>query len=152
MAGLPEELQQVPLFSGLNQRQLKKLARGFKERSVGPGVSLVREGQMSGVGFFVIVEGTASVSVKGTTLTCLGPGDYFGELAMISEQVRTATVTADTPLRYLVMAFWDFRKFAKENPDVSWKLLQHLADVIAALYRDAPPLSVSAALKSEQTL
>ena len=152
MAGLPEELQQVPLFSGLNQRQLKKLARGFKERSVGPGVSLLREGQMGGVGFFVIVEGTASVSVKGTTLTCFGPGDYFGELAMISEQVRTATVTADTPLRYLVMAFWDFRKFAKENPDVSWKLLQHLADVIAALYRDAPPLSVSAALKSEQTL
>ena len=149
MAGLPEELQQVPLFSDLNQRQLKKLARGFKERSVGPGVSLVREGQMDGVGFFVIVEGTASVSVKGTTLTSFGPGDYFGELAMISEQVRTATVTADTPLRYLVMAFWDFRKFAKENPDVSWKLLQHLADVIAALYRDAPPLSVSAALKSE---
>ena len=147
MAGLPEELQQVPLFSGLNQRQLKKLARGFKERSVGPGVSLVREGQMSGVGFFVIVEGTASVSVKGTTLTCLGPGDYFGELAMISNQVRTATVTTDTPLRYLVMAFWDFRKFAKENPDVSWKLLQHLADVIAAL-----SLSVPAALKSEQTL
>ena len=147
MAGLPEELQQVPLFSGLNQRQLKKLARGFKERSVGPGVSLVREGQMSGVGFFVIVEGTVSVSVKGTTLTCLGPGDYFGELAMISNQVRTATVTTDTPLRYLVMAFWDFRKFAKENPDVSWKLLQHLADVIAAL-----SLSVPAALKSEQTL
>jgi len=147
VAGLPEELQQVPLFSGLNQRQLKKLARAFKERSVGPGVSLVREGQMSGVGFFVIVEGTASVSVKGTTRTCLGPGDYFGELAMISEQVRTATVTADTPLRYLVMAFWDFRKFAKENPDVSWKLLQHLADVIAAL-----SLSVPAALKSEQTL
>jgi CRP-like cAMP-binding protein len=152
VAGFLEDLQQVPLFSGLNQRQLKKLARGFKERSVGPGVTLLREGQMDGVGFFVIVEGTASVSVKGTTITHFGPGDYFGELAMISEQVRTATVTADTPLRYLVMAFWDFRKFAKENPDVSWKLLQHLADVIAGLYRDAPPQSVSAALAPEKPL
>ncbi len=151
MAGLPEELKQVPLFSGLSQRQLKKLARGFKERTVSPGVTLVREGQMDGVGFFVIVEGTASVSVKGQALARFGPGDYFGELAMISEHVRTATVTAETTLRYLVMAFWDFRKFAKENPDVSWKLLQHLADVIASLYREAPPLSVSAALVPEQT-
>lgn len=150
MAKLPEEeLKQVPLFSGLNQRQLKKLSRGFKERTVSPGVTVVREGQMDGVGFFVIVDGTASVSVQGKAVASLGPGDYFGELAMISEQVRTATVTADTPLRYLVMAFWDFRKFAKDNPDVSWKLLQHLADVIAALYRDASPLAVSAALQAE---
>ena len=152
MAGLTEELKHVPLFSDLNQRQLKKLARGFKERQFAPGNTVVREGQMDGVGFFVIVEGTASVSVEGRTLASFGPGDYFGELAMISEQVRTATVTVDTPLRCLVMAFWDFRKFAKDNPDVSWKLLQHLADVIAALYRDASPLAVSGALTPEQAL
>lgn len=85
---------------------------------------------MDGVGFFVIVEGTASVSVAGAIVTTLGPGEYFGELAMLTEQERGATVTAETPLRCLMMAFWDFRKFAKANPDVSWKLLQHLARML----------------------
>jgi CRP-like cAMP-binding protein len=130
VAGLTEDLKRVPLFSGLSQRQLKTLSRGFKEREFGPGRTVVREGQMDGVGFFVIVEGEASVSVDGKVLATIGPGDHFGELAMISEQVRAATVTADTPLRCLVMAFWDFRKFAKANPDVSWKLLQHLATLL----------------------
>jgi CPA1 family monovalent cation:H+ antiporter len=130
VASLVVELERVPLFSGLNQRQLKKLARGFKERQFRPGRAVVREGQMDGVGFFVIAEGLATVTVDGTDVTRLGPGDYFGELAMISEQVRGATVTAETELRCLVMAFWDFRAFAKENPDVTWKLLQHLVDLL----------------------
>ena len=87
---------------------------------------------MDGVGFFVIAEGTAAVTVAGSNVATIGPGDYFGELAMITEQARGATVTAETPLRCLVMAFWDFRKFAKDNPDVSWKLLQHLAGMLMA--------------------
>ena len=120
----------MPLFSGLSQRQLRTLSRGFKERRFGPGTTVVREGHMDGVGFFVIVEGEASVSVDHKVVATIGPGDYFGELAMLSEQVRAATVTADTPLRCLVMAFWDFRKFVKANPDVSWKLLQHLATIL----------------------
>lgn len=130
MATLVDDLARVPLFSGLSQRQLKKLARGFKERTYSPGTTIVREGNMDGVGFFVIAEGTASVSVEGTEVATIGPGDYFGELAMISEQERGATVTAGIPMRCLVMAFWDFRRFAKENPDVSWKLLQHLVDLL----------------------
>ena len=130
MPDLADDLKRVPLFSGLNQRQLRKLARGFKERSYGPGITIVREGEMGGIGFFVIAAGEASVSVDGRVLAKLGAGDHFGELAMISEQVRGATVTADTDLRCLVIAFWDFRKFAKENPDVSWKLLQHLVNVL----------------------
>lgn len=130
MATLGDDLAQVPLFSGLSQRQLKKLARGFKERRYSAGTTIVREGHMDGVGFFVIAEGTALVSVEGTEVATIGPGDHFGELAMISEQVRGATVTAAVPLRCLVMAFWDFRRFANENPDVSWKLLQHLVDLL----------------------
>ena len=130
MASFADELKQVPLFNTLSERQLKKLAPAFKERRLGAGVTVVREGEMDGVGFFVIAEGTASVSVEGTEVARLGPGDYFGELAMISEQARGATVTTETPVRVLVMAFWDFRKFAKANPDVTWKLLQHLAAIL----------------------
>ena len=130
MAKLVDELRQVPLFSGLSQRQVKQLARGFKEREFRPGTSMVRQGEMSGVGFFVITGGEASVSVDGMEVAKLGPGDHFGELALISEQVRSATVTAEGHLQCLVMAFWDFRRFAKENPDVTWKLLQHLVGVL----------------------
>jgi CRP-like cAMP-binding protein len=130
MSRLADDLARVPLFSDLNKRQLRKLASGFKERSFGPGRTVVREGQMDGVGFYVVSEGTASVSISGSTVATVGPGDYFGELAMLTGQARAATVTAETPLRCLVMAFWDFRRFAKENPDVCWKLLQHLAGVL----------------------
>jgi CRP-like cAMP-binding protein len=130
VANLVNELKTVPLFSHLTDRQLRQLSKGFKEREFKSGTAIVREGQMSGVGFFVIVDGTATVTVGGSEVALLGPGDHFGELALISERVRSATVTADGPLRCLVMAFWDFRQFAKENPDVTWKLLQHLVDLL----------------------
>ena len=85
---------------------------------------------MSGVDFFVLAEGQASVTVKGKKIDALGPGDYFGEMALIGRRERAATVTADTPLRCLSMKSWDFRRFVTENPDVSWKLLQHLVDLL----------------------
>jgi CRP-like cAMP-binding protein len=127
-----EELARVRLFSGLNQRQLRRLARHVKERQFRPGVAVVTEGTMSGVGFFIVAEGEASVSVDGREVARIGPGDHFGELALINEDVRTATVTAVTRLRCHVIQFWDFRRFAKENPDVSWKLLQHLAGMLTS--------------------
>src|SRR4051812_18604334 len=126
MATVIEELARVPLFGGLNKRQLRTLGRAFKPRAYGAGRTVVRQGHMDGVGLFIIVEGTASVMVDETEVAKLGPGDYFGELALISQQARAATVTAETPLRCLVIAFWDFRKFAKGNPDVSWQLLEYL--------------------------
>ena len=130
MANLVDELKPVPLFSSLSQRQLKKLALNFKEREFRPGTSMVRQGHMSGVDFFVIAEGEASVSVDGKEVARLGPGDHFGELALISERVRSATVTAEVPVRCLVIASWHFRRFVRDNPDVSWKLLQHLANLV----------------------
>jgi CPA1 family monovalent cation:H+ antiporter len=120
----------VPLFTGLSGRQLKRLSRLFKERRFAAGRPVVKQSEMSGVGFFVISGGEASVTVDGTYLKRLGTGDYFGELALISQQVRTATVTADTPLICQVISFWDFRSFAKDNPEIAWKLLQRVVDLL----------------------
>ena len=130
MASATDELKRVPLFSDLSQRQLKQLARDFREREVKAGTRLMREGEKSGISFFVIVDGTATVSLDGNEVRQLGPGDHFGELALISERVRSATVTADGPMRCLAMRFWDFRQFAKQNPDVTWKLLQHVVELL----------------------
>lgn len=130
MANLADDLKRVPLFSDLSQRQLKRLARDFKEREFRPGATMVQQDHMSGVDFFVIAEGEASVAIDGKEVRRLGPGDHFGELALISSDVRAATVTAEVPLRCLVMASWHFRRFIKENPDVSWKLLQHVVKVL----------------------
>jgi CRP-like cAMP-binding protein len=127
-----DELRRVRLFAGLNQRQLRQLSRLVKERQFRAGVTVVQEGTMSGIGLFFIAEGEGQVSVDGEEIARIGPGDYFGELALITEEARTATVTAVTRLRCHVIAFWDFRKFAKDNPDVSWKLLQHLAGLLTA--------------------
>lgn len=124
------QLQEVPLFSGLSQRQLKRLARLFKERRFPAGRPVVKQGEMSGVGFFVISEGEASVTVDGAYVKGLGPGDSFGELALISQQERAATVTADSPLTCQVINLWDFRSFAKDNPEITWKLLQQVADLL----------------------
>lgn len=124
------ELDQVPLFNGLSQRQLKRLSRLFKERRFADGRPVVKQGEMSGVGFFVIAEGGAIVSVDGRDVRRLGPGDYFGELALISQQERAATVTADGPLTCHVIPFWDFRSFAKDNPEIMWKLLQQVVGLL----------------------
>jgi CRP-like cAMP-binding protein len=132
VSAVVDELRAVRLFRGLSQRQLRQLARLVKEREFRPGLNVVEEGSMSGVGFFIVADGEAAVSVDGREVARIGPGDHFGELALITEDARTATVSAVTKLRCYVIAFWDFRRFARENPDVSWKLLQHLAGLLTA--------------------
>ena len=130
MRSVAEDLKQVPLFSGLTQRQLRQLAKNFRDRRVPAGARLATQGEMSGVAFFVIAEGDAAVIVDGTRVATIGPGDHFGELAMISEGARTATVEALTPMRCHTIQFWHFRAFAKKNPDMTWKLLQHVAGIL----------------------
>ncbi len=127
-----EALKQVPLFAGLNQRQLGRLARKFKERQFKAGTAVVQQGRMSGIGFFVIADGEASVSVDGKEVARLGPGDHFGELGLIVERERTASVTAESALACLEIPTWDFREFVKGDGDVSWKLLQHVAETLIA--------------------
>ena len=125
-----EALRRVSLFADLDNRQLKKLAQRFHERILNPGTSVVQEGTMSGVGFFVVAEGTAEVTVDGKQVQTVGPGDHFGELAMIAGKERAATVTATTELHCFEIPFWDFREFAHDNPDVTWKLLEHVVNLL----------------------
>ena len=130
MPGLVDDLARIPLFADLSKRQLRKLAGAFQEQRFGAGTTIVREGHNSGVGFFVIAEGTAAVTVAGATVAHIGPGEHFGELAMITKQARGATVTAETPLRCLTIRFWDFRQFAVANGDVAWKLLERVGGLL----------------------
>jgi voltage-gated potassium channel len=131
MTDTSDDLARVPLFAALGRRQLKSLAGRFKERRVPAGTTPVQQGKMSGIGFFVVAEGEAAVSVDGSLVATLQPGSHFGEIALITEAERTATVTATTDLRLLEIPFYDFREFAHKNPDVMWKLLQH---VVATAY------------------
>jgi CRP-like cAMP-binding protein len=130
MADLTDDLKRVPLFADLERRELKKLAVHFRERLLQPRSTPVQEGTMSGIGFFVLADGEATVSVGGNVVATLKRGDHFGELALVSEGERTATVTATTNLRVLEIPFYDFREFALANPDVTWKLLQHVVALL----------------------
>jgi CRP-like cAMP-binding protein len=125
-----EALSRVPLLSGLDSKQLNALARSFTERAFPAGTVVVKEGDERGIGFFVIADGEALVTRKGEELDTLGPGDHFGEIALIGDRVRTATVTAESDLQTLVTTVWEFRAFVQNDPDVAWKLLEHLVELI----------------------
>jgi CRP-like cAMP-binding protein len=119
-------LKRVPLFADLEKRELENIANSMKDRTFQAGQTVTDEGQ-GGVGFFVIESGEATVSVQGEERGRLGPGDYFGEIALIAVSPRTATIVADSELRCLGMTFWDFRPLVEENGRIAWKLLQSLA-------------------------
>ena len=127
MAGAPVEvLKRVPLFADLNRRELGQMARLFKERRFSKGETVAKEGS-GGAAFFVIDSGEATVSVRGKHRTTLKPGDYFGEIALIDEGARSATVTATSELVCYGLTFWDFRPLVQGNAAIGWKLLQSLA-------------------------
>jgi len=128
MAGAPIQLlEQVPLFQGLSHGDLERVARSFKQRRFSAGDTVASEGS-GGVGFFVIGEGTAAVDVHGEQRGTLGPGDYFGEIALIDDQARrTATIRAETDLTCYGLTSWDFRPLVETNAEIAWKLLQVMA-------------------------
>jgi CRP-like cAMP-binding protein len=119
-------LKKVPLFSDLDDKELEGIAGSMKQRTFASGQQIAVEGE-SGVGFFVIEDGDASVTVHGDEVRRLGPGDYFGEIALIAQTPRTATVTAESELKTYGMTFWDFRPLVEETPGIAWKLLQSFA-------------------------
>jgi CRP/FNR family transcriptional regulator, cyclic AMP receptor protein len=132
VAGAPIDLlQRVPLFADLGRKELEQVSGSMKERRFEQGESLTVEGR-GGVGFFVIEEGDARVSVHDEARGKLGAGDYFGEIALISEGSRTATITAETPVKAWGMTMWDFRPLVEGNAQLSWKMLQAMAKQLHA--------------------
>jgi CRP-like cAMP-binding protein len=132
MPGAPVDvLRRVPLFADLSRREVEKIARLFKERRFAEGETVVREGS-GGAAFFLIDSGEAAVSVNGKDRGTLEPGDYFGEIALIDEGARTATITATSDLVCWGLTFWDFRPLVEANAAIGWKLLQSLAKKLRA--------------------
>ncbi len=132
MAEAPVELlQRVPLFEHFEKGDLARLARSFKERTFDAGTTVAGEGK-TGAGFFVIESGEATVSVRGDERRSLGPGDYFGEIALIDDGARSATVTAVSDLRCYGLTSWEFRPLVESNASIAWKLLETMAQRLRA--------------------
>jgi CRP-like cAMP-binding protein len=126
-----EALQRVPLFAELSRQELKRIAGVFKERRFAAGETVIQQGS-GGAAFFVIDSGEATVAVDGKEQRTLKAGDHFGELALIDEGTRTATVTASSELVCSGVTFWDFRPLVEENGVIGWKLLQSLVRMYRA--------------------
>jgi CRP-like cAMP-binding protein len=120
------ELQRVPIFADLSTRDLESIAKSLKERTYEQGAVILKQGD-PGVGFFLIAEGRVEVSHNSHTIRDMGPGEFFGEMALLVERERTATVTAKERTRCLQLVRWDFRALLGENPELAVKLLEVVA-------------------------
>ena len=116
----------VDLFQGLSDPEIERLAEAMKERSFPEGDVILTEGE-GGVGFFVISEGTVRYSVNGRDVGSGGAGDYFGEVALLNEGPRAATVTAATDVTVYGLMRWEFRALVEENADIASRLRQVMA-------------------------
>lgn len=129
-----EALGKVPLFSDLEEKELETVANAAKEIERGGGEVLAKEGD-TGIGFFLILDGTARVDVGGETRGELGPGDSFGEISLLDGGPRTATVTALSDMRLLGLTAWAFKAIMKEHPEMAVKLLEVLAGYLRTTVR-----------------
>ena len=126
-----ELIRSVPLFARCTRRELERIARAADEIDLPEGTALTREGE-TGREFVVIAEGTAEVRRRGRKLRSLSDGDYVGEIALLTKSPRTATVTATSPVRALVITDRAFRSMVEESPEIAAKVLETLAERLAA--------------------
>jgi len=132
VAGAPVDvLRATRLFGELDKRELATVAPLFKERRFAEGETVIMEGS-GGAAFYVIQSGEANVTIGGESRALLGPGDHFGEIALIDEGARMATITASTELVCWGLTLWEFRPLVEANGSIGWKLLQTLARALRA--------------------
>jgi hypothetical protein len=137
VAGDPVDvLPTVPLFAGLDHDEVEQIARLFKVRQFAAGEAVIREGS-GGAAFFLIDSGEATVSIRGVERGTLKPGDHFGEIALIDEGQRMATITATTDLVCHGLTYWEFRPLVQDNGAIAWKLLQSMAKMLRAAQEEA---------------
>ena len=121
----------MPLFNSLNGGQLSELASWFEEKTASEGVRLCGEGA-AGYSFFVLTGGTASVTCDGELVANLEPGDFFGEIAILGDGRRTATVTTSSPSSFLVMFGSEFRRLEAAHPDIAARIREAMEERLAA--------------------
>jgi CRP/FNR family transcriptional regulator, cyclic AMP receptor protein len=124
-------LKNVPLFAGCSKSELQRIASLADELDLGEGATLIREGER-GREFIVIAEGTVRVTRNGKQLRELGAGDFIGEIALVADVPRTATVTATSPVRLLVVTDRAFRGLLEQMPSLAKKVLQSLGERLHA--------------------
>ena len=128
---LAQQLASVPLLAGLDERVRKRLAEIGKRRTYAADESIVREGS-TGTALYIVLSGKARVERDGATIGALGSGDFFGELALIEEHPRSATVVATEPTECLLFPAWEFTALLNEHPEVAVPIMRAL---IARLHR-----------------
>ena len=111
------DLERIPLFASLTESEREELAESFEVKSTAAGMQLIEE-RTGGYSFFALAEGQARVSVDGNDVTVLRPGDCFGEMALLGDGRRTATVTTTTPTTVYVMFGTEFRRLEQNHPEV----------------------------------
>ena len=120
-------LKKVPLFADLDAKELEQISASMRERRFAAGDTVTEEGA-GGAGFFIIESGQADVSVEGVPRRTIGPGDYFGEIALLTGSDRTATITATSDMLCYGMTPWDFRPLVESNSAIAWSLLTAMAE------------------------
>jgi CRP/FNR family transcriptional regulator, cyclic AMP receptor protein len=129
------KLGNVPIFSECSKRELTLIARAAKEVGHRQGTVIAREGER-GIGLFLIVEGECRVTIGGRTKAKLGPGDFFGEVALLDGGPRTATVTAMTPVKLVGITGWVFRGLLMEHPSIALKTLEAVAGRLRSVSKE----------------
>jgi voltage-gated potassium channel len=126
-----DDLVGIPLFDMLEPDERATIAPWFELQEVSPGINLTGEGA-SGYEFFVLRDGTATVTINGIDVRTLGPGDFFGELAILGDGRRTATVTTTSPAHVLVLFGTEFRRLQQEYPEAAERIESALREIAQA--------------------
>ncbi len=129
-----ESLRRVPLFAGLDRKELEMLAKLAKEQRYEPGATIVKSGA-SGHGLYIIKEGNVSVVRDGQKVASMGPGQFFGEISVLDGGPRTADVRADTDTVCLTLISWEIKPLLMDNAAISYKML---LEMVKRLRSQAP--------------